>query len=353
MDSDEERSLGSRMATVPFQDCQRILGDEQPPVPGETATVPAGLPREVDNRNVVLSLSGRGEEEVEHSVVAREGHETSGVQTDLSLVSARPAPGGSKRRARANEQSNDRVSIHNILGSGLSCASEDSLEPALTIGLNPRTVNDDNTVLTASSGSIQGSINRSASAASGINKMDRDVIITGGEAGEMSTVNPTPLGRPRRASLFERANSTSVLFGALDSERGRSGEFERASSGRSAASESNASMKRADSACGENGDMGINSGALSPGGGRYNTVLRDWLMHVLEKDDQHDAQARLCVYTYFQVLDLSPAFVLRRIRRTSNVNCLGYEYDYKKYADIPEGTKEPPWRLSPRDVKGR
>lgn len=295
MDSDEEPPSGSRTATVPFQDWQRILGGRHPPVPEETATASASLSREVDDRNVVLSLSGRGDEEVEYGVVDREVHETSAVTTDMPLASSPSDPRGRKSGTRLCERSNNKVSIQNVLSSDPSSASEGSLEPALTIGLNSRTINDDKTVPIASSGMGQqwGSM-QSSSASSVTNKMDREVIVTGTEAGERSTVFPTPLGRARRASLFERANSTNILPGTLldGSQRQHSDELEDASCDRSRASGSNASMKRVDAASGDNGDMGVASGALSPGGGRYNTVLRDWLMHVLEKDDQHNTQAR-------------------------------------------------------------
>lgn len=286
------------MATVPFQDWQRTLGGGHPPVPEETATASASLPREVDNRNVVLSPSGRGDEEVEHGVVDQEAHETSVATTDVPLASSPSDPRGRKSGTRLCERSNNKVSIQNVLSSVPSSVSEGSLEPALTIGLNPQTINDDKTV-NSGMGQQWGSM-QSSSASSVINKMDREVIVTGAEAGETSTVFPTPLGRARRASLFERANSTNILPGTLldGSQRQHSDELEDASCDRSRASGSNASMKRVDAASGDNGDMGvaINSGALSPGGGRYNTVLRDWLMHVLEKDDQHNTQARrLCV----------------------------------------------------------
>lgn len=164
-------------------------------------------------------------------------------------------------------------SIHKVLSSGgLSSAGDGGLQPPLIVGVNPRVINE-------------------TAARSSQSVVDRDVLVMR-EAPELSSSsNPTPLGRQRRLSLFERANS--IIYDIHDGRGvGGSGEHN-VPLARSDRSSSSAIVKgqNVDSIfAGERPSLQDSKSAL--GRDKYNTVLRDWLMHVVEKDDPHNSEVR-------------------------------------------------------------
>ncbi|CAM9288352.1 unnamed protein product, partial [Hapterophycus canaliculatus] len=207
-----------------------------------------------------------------------------------------------------SECTSSQHSIHRTLSSEYSSSeTHGGLEPPLFVGVNPRIVND--TAATdemAVSGENQqlppGGVSRfatdilasdsvaSAATSTSNSVADREVLIMG-EAAELSSeCNPTPLGRQRRLSLFERAHSMT-MYSSTDERGGDGGGEHGMPHDRSDRSSSSAvvrgrvidSMALQESISSHDGE----DSAVPRD--KYNTVLRDWLMHVLEKDDQHDA----------------------------------------------------------------
>lgn len=218
----------------------------------------------------------------------------------------RPIPDTSPVRVCLSECTSSQHSIHRTLSSGYaSSATHGGLEPPLFVGVNPRTVNDtaetDEMAVSAESQQVSGGGGEmlaggsvaSAATSRSNSVVDREVLIMREAADLSSEFNPTPLGRQRRLSLFERAHSTTMC--SSTDERGGDGGGEhglpRDRSDRSTSS-AMVRVRRIDS-------IGLQELASSHDDeeptvprDKYNTVLRDWLMHVLEKDDQHDAEVR-------------------------------------------------------------
>lgn len=172
-----------------------------------------------------------------------------------------------------------------------SSAGGDDLKPPLVVGLNSRIINEAQNVMPRSENQ-HGGINHervrlgSAATSSAHSMAHREVLVMS-KASELSTASsPTPLGRPRRLSLFERANSISVPFNE------ESGEYDvpHAKSDRSNSSAMVKGRNIRSSGLDESRSDHDQSSAL--GRDKYNTVLRDWLMNVLEKDDQQNAEVR-------------------------------------------------------------
>lgn len=113
--------------------------------------------------------------------------------------------------------------------------------------------------------------------------VSREVIVAKESSADPHGIEaPTPLGFFRQPSLFERAN-----FGDPGEDGGSRG---------------------VDDVKGDNGvddALGVDEGkgqhSQTLGRGADNTVLRDWLVHVLEKDDQNDPKVR-AMPTYHSVV---------------------------------------------------
>lgn len=221
--------------------------------------------------------------------------------------------------AGLSDHASSQNSIHEVLSSGYSSMVSDDgdLEPPLLIGVNPLIVvnkgtnpapnpQQDTDAAAASRGErLQprnsrpelelpgGSIESAATNGSRL-AVDREVLVMR-EAAQSSEIEPTPLGQHRRLSLFERAHS-SIIY---SSNEGKGGDGNN--------SDDSVPLARCDrSKSGVqvvlvNGRMNIDSigledrttlidGDSTRGRDKYNTVLRDWLMHVVEKDDQQDAE---------------------------------------------------------------
>ena len=189
-------------------------------------------------------------------------------------------------RGNISDHASKQTSIEHVLSSaGASSASSGDLSPRLVIGLNSRTTNEsqDNQQQSGGCNKERGRLG-SVATGSASSMVDREVLVMR-EAMELSAASiPTPLGRQRRLSLFERANSISMPSndGSADFD------LPRAKSDRSNSSAMvkgrNASSVGLDEPPSDHDD---HPSAL--GRDKYNTVLRDWLMHVLEKDDQQNA----------------------------------------------------------------
>lgn len=192
----------------------------------------------------------------------------------------------------SRHQSTDHMLDSNeCLSSATSVSGNDlDLEPPLAVGLNSRVLHEAHNIMSRSANQHQSdgsNHERELVATSSANSIvDREVLVMR-EAAEVSSVSsPTPLGRQRRRSLFERANSMNMPSSAGSSDHDTS------------------HVKRRDRSFGAMGNgLSINSIVRDEnssdrdhrselGRDKYKTVFRDWLMHVLEKDDQQNAEVR-------------------------------------------------------------
>ncbi|CAM9437151.1 unnamed protein product [Pylaiella littoralis] len=124
-----------------------------------------------------------------------------------------------------------------------------------------------------------------AAASSSQSLVDREVLVMR-EMANKSSPSPTPLGRQRRLSLYERANSIIHI-----SNDGKGSGDHNVPPVRSDRSSSSALVKGRDidtTVSEERTSVQDKKSAL--GRDKYNTVLRDWLMHVVEKDDPNNAE---------------------------------------------------------------
>lgn len=260
----------SRMDSIPREEWERILIGEHPPVVQAAAAPPAHPPE--------LTRKVSRQQSIERSEPA---------PTSVAL------PSVDLRRTSLLQRASSQRSLQNTSGSGHQSSASDGLEPALTIGLNPRTINKKEHVHDVLDNMDDAerqweSAHNSTSTGSGRSKIDRDVIVTS-EHSAASIASLTPLGRPRRQSLFERVNGGSAAEFANVAAAG-------VPQGDWGVSEHNNNTlvqkeKEGDSLELEDGDPPENSPAVV-GRNHYHTVLRDWLMHVVEKDDDQDTKVR-------------------------------------------------------------
>ncbi|CAN0208855.1 unnamed protein product, partial [Ectocarpus fasciculatus] len=122
--------------------------------------------------------------------------------------------------------------------------------------------------------------------------VDREVLVMREAAQSSAEVDPTPLGQHRRLSLFERAHS-SIMYSSNEG-KGGDGNNSEDSVPRARVDRSKSGVVVVN---GRNiGSIGLEDrttligGDSTRGRDKYNTVLRDWLMHVVEKDDHQDAE---------------------------------------------------------------
>lgn len=250
MDSDEgDNSVVSREGTVPLSEWQRVLGSNTPPAAGEMAASPPILP---------TSYPGDTESRLEEPAT----FEGRGRDFGSPPLGDSVLPAGVVKVNLLSDASSQN-SIHGVLSSaGLSSVGDGDLQPPLVVGVNPLIINQ---VAASSSQSV----------------VDREVLVMR-EAPELSSSsNPTPLGRQRRLSLFERANS---LIPDLNDHSS----IPPARSDRSNSSPLVKGRNIDSIGIGERSSKQDSKSAL--GRDKYNTVLRDWLMHVVEKDDQHNSE---------------------------------------------------------------
>lgn len=278
MDEGENTSKVTGMETVPSSNRRSPPSTET----GEEMAPSPSLPRS----NLIMT-------ETEHQD-RRPAFEDDGM---LPALGAPVLPAGVVR-VNIPDHANKQTSIDHVLSSGglssASSVSADDLSPPLVIGLNPRTINEGQNIMLRVSDNQQqsggGSLERgrlgSVATRSAHSMVDREVLIMH-EAMELSTSSAqTPLGRIRRLSLFERANSISI-----PSNGGGSGDYDAPHHAKSDRSNSSAMVKgRNMSSIGLDEDHSDHDHPLSIGRDKYNTVLRDWLMHVVEKDDQQNVE---------------------------------------------------------------
>lgn len=272
MESDEEQSLGSRADTVPFQDWQKILSGGRQLGPGARNATPA-LPRPAEREPRQPDGGGSG----------------GGGEPPRAPLARSPL---GVRRASLLDRAGRTESHISLQNSAFN--ENDSLEPDLHIGVGAQLINEDKyppnnqPVDDAAIDRPRGGIHHSVSTTSGLSRVDHEVIITG-EAAEASVPLPTPLGHPRRLSLFERANSASPISVDIVSD-GVHDVPDR--SVRSCSMISKGEDIYTDS----HEDKAPRGHDPSPRYGQYNTIQRDWLMHVLEKDDRQDAHVRIMCF---------------------------------------------------------
>lgn len=260
MDHDEDTSsAGSRVDAVPFQDKQSIIGIEYANIREASPAPTEGLPP-----------SAQGGLDQAYGVGCK----------NIRISMAPPTALVGEHRASLFERANSLNSCLQPPGNSEVPSSEYNLKPALNIGVNPRIIN-------ATTGSETGEqwreMHRAESARSERSKADYEVIVTG-QAAETSEMLPTPLGRARRMSLFERANTSpsNVIEGCR----------ENVLPVESVSSNNSSLLDERRAQLGSHKNRDSLGGTVSPRPGQYDTVQRDWLMHVLEKDDHEDAQAR-------------------------------------------------------------
>lgn len=324
MDADDEdaRSLGSKKATCPtgvnVQDWMRVqshgghgdaAGNLAAP-PGRAATTMASPrstagPRSLD-RVRRDSLAHPNSMAGGESDASSDEHDGSPPEPQYP-----PPKAGSARRASLYERANNMglpPSSNSNVSSGLLDTGY-GLEPPLAIGLNPHTIGLNPRALGAGQSSISilsgpaldpvephsGSAHHhrlvSSSQGSRVENTDRELIVAGERVEDACVGLPTPLGQARRASLFERANNSNDDAPQIPQRQniepeGSGGQFAtRVCEGNDNAGLVCVQEANVGSAGLEGGEQ--QDGLLSPG--QTNLVLRDWLMHVLEKDNQLDA----------------------------------------------------------------
>lgn len=261
------RRTRSRVESIPREEWERILIGEPTPTARATAAAPTTAhPPELTRR-----VSSRQQIEPRQA-------------TSMAL------PSVDSRKASLTQRISSQRSLRHNSSSGHVSSASDGLEPALTIGLNPTTINEDEwNALEMEAERQWGSAHGSSSTGSGRSK--HDVIVTS-QHSRGSITNPTPLGRPRRQSLFERAHGTSMVDFAIitGAPQEDSGGSEHSNVGTVVALRG----KGVDSPKLEDGEP-PGDGDPPPVDGRdqYDTVLRDWLMHVVEKDDNLDTKVRI------------------------------------------------------------
>eukprot|EP00903_Cladosiphon_okamuranus_P010912 g10308.t1 len=279
MDPDEveNTSKGTGMATVPSS-------NRQSPPSTETGEMAPALshPR--------LNLIGNESEQQGR----RPAFEDDGMLPALGA----PVLPAAVIRVNIPDHANKRTSIDHVLSSGgVSSASSvgaDDLRPPLVIGLNSTTINVGQNAMPRVSDNQQqsGDGNRergrlgSVAICSAHSMVDRKVLVMREATGLSTSPNPTPLGRQRRLSLFERANSISIPLnnqGSGDSDAPLHAKSDRSNSSGMVKGR-NMSSFRLDEA------LSDHDHPSSIGRDKYNTVLRDWLMHVVEKDDQQNVE---------------------------------------------------------------
>lgn len=273
MDPDEGENIskGTPMETVPSSDSQRPRPAERggmaPPLSFPSSNLIGTEPKQQDRRT---------------------SFQDDGM---LPRLGATILPAGVVR-VNIPEHASKKTSIEHVLSSaGASSASSvsgDDLSPPLVIGLNSQTINETQDNLQSGGSNHERGRLGSVATSSAHSMVDREVLVMR-EAMELSAAStPTPLGRARRLSLFERANSISV-----PSNEG-SGDYD-IPHAKSDRSNSSAMVKgRNISSIGLDETHSDHDDHLSAvGRDKYNTVLRDWLMHVLEKDDQQNADVRI------------------------------------------------------------
>lgn len=256
------------METVPFSDRQ-----SRPPTETGEMVASLSLPRS----NLM------------ESEPKQQNHRTT-FEGDDSMLPALGAP--VLRTMVANRQNSiDNMLSSERLSSG-SCVSGDDLTPPLVIGLKPRTINEAQNIMPRPENLQQSNVRTheralgSAATSSAHSMVDREVLVMR-EAMELSTAStPTPLGRQRRRSLFQRAHSISIP----SNEGSGYSDTPHAKSDRS---NSSAMVKgRNINSIGLDETSSDHDHHSELGRDKYNTVLRDWLMHVVEKDDQQNAEVR-------------------------------------------------------------
>ena len=252
-----------RMDSIPREEWERILIGEHSPVV-RAAPAPPAHPPELTRRTSREQINEQGEP----------------LPTSVAL------PSVDLRRASLLQRASSQRSLRNTSGSDCVSSASDGLEPVIKIGLNPRIINQKQHHILGDMD--DGSAYNSTSTGSGRSKVDRDVIVTSQHSGT-SISNPTPLGRPRRQSLFERANGGSMTeFANIATAGVPQGDW--------GVSEHNNSTlqvlkgKEVDSLKLEDGEPSEDPPAV--GRDQYHTVLRDWLMNVVEKDDDQDTKVR-------------------------------------------------------------
>ena len=184
--------------------------------------------------------------------------------------------------------------LHAISSGDASSDSED-MDPALTTIWDGGIINEDNfqtgTTSAESTSTRRFSLRPSAPDVSEPTRVGRKVIVTS-EADEASWMAaPTPLGFTRRMSIYERANSSLLI--QPSNGVGSLGNFPRASS-RVSGGILAAMGPDGDSVAAEECVSGSEVAPITEE--KYNVIYRDWLMHVLEKDDQLDTQVVLRLF---------------------------------------------------------
>lgn len=259
----------SRMDSIPREEWERILTGDHPPVV-RAAAAPPEHPPELSRRVSRQHSSERGQP----------------PPTSVAL------PAVDLRRASLLQRAGSQRSLRNTSGSGYISSASDGLEPVISIGVNPRTINAKGQHFLDNMDDAERqweSAHNSTSTGSGRSKVDRDVIVTSEHSGT-SISTPTPLGRPRRQSLFERANGGSMsefanMAAAAGVPQGDWGVSEHNNSSLQVLK-----VKEVDSLKLEDGDPPEDPPAVERD--QYHTVLRDWLLHVVEKDDDQDTKVR-------------------------------------------------------------
>lgn len=279
-DVDGERSERIRVDNVPSQEWEESICGTTSSMITEKAAKP--------------QCGGRDSTTESHEEGAAHSEPKSSIDLQLEL----PGPRARVRIPSIFERASSHDSFPYVLSScGNSSYNENNMEPALTIDVNPQILNEDKYLASIKAAETlaasqherathtSDSIHCADSTSSTRSVVDREVIVTN-DVTDSLEAGPTPLGRARRLSLFERANSVSM------SADGQSGIMEPAPSESFWRRRNLSSPKGADYELSRNKSDISRSNALRPSRGAKNTIHRDWLMHVLEKDDQHDAKVR-------------------------------------------------------------
>lgn len=285
MNSEEEDSSIGRVdaATVPSSGLQGALNNPPPVERGEIApslSMPHSSPS-----------AEPGQQQV-RTIFDGEGSNNGSLILDAPIV----------RTNLSSEPASSDNSIHRVLSSG--CASGESsvadqaLKPPIMIGVKSRIFNGAPDIMSPSpsenqqqpggSSQVAGSMPESmATRSRTLSMVDREVLVMREAVQLSSSTNPTPLGQQRRRSLFERAHSIAMPSSSDGTDHH---DVLHAKSERSNSSAIVVVKGRNIDSIDLDASPSPRNDQSSHERDKYNTVLRDWLMHVVEKDDQHDAE---------------------------------------------------------------
>lgn len=285
MNDDSVHSLGSRKATVPagvsFKQWTKILDvgvdANGLPIPGTSMTTDD--PPQISRVDLIVSsgtnrapVEARTDELGQGLAASSEEFEFAG-SNPLQVARCQNEATG-VRKASLYDRANTNIMAPSNTSQDDVVSGIEDLEPPLVIEVKRHTSCGESDISNDIADPLPRICANNPNA-----QADREVIVAKDSFADLEGIaNLAPLGYCRRPSLFRRFSIEDVPQTVELADRS----YETGAT-------TTAKEQEVDSVRLEEGKEQY---MLSLGRGTYNTVLRDWLMHVLEKDDQHDTKAR-------------------------------------------------------------